>query len=42
MGDTAAAGTDLDQLDGGDINRQAAALDEALLPRRLESIGDMG
>ena len=35
----AAAGADLDQLDGGDADRQPAALDEALLPRRLEAVG---
>src|SRR4030095_14967682 len=36
--DAAAAGTDLDQLDGGEADRQPAALDEAPLARRLEGI----
>ncbi len=41
MGDAATAGADLDQLDGGYVHRQAAADDEALLARRLETVGDM-
>ena len=38
-GDAAAAGADLDQLDRRDADRQAAALHEALLARRLEAVG---
>src|SRR3989454_12713217 len=37
-GDGAAAGADLDQLDGGDADRQPAALHETLLPRGLERV----
>ena len=40
MRDRAAAGADLDQLDGGDLHRQAGAAQEALLARRLEAVGD--
>ena len=40
MRDRAAAGADLDQLDGRDLHRQAGAAQEALLARRLEAIGD--
>ena len=40
MGDGAAAGADLDQLQGRDAHRQAAALDEAPLARDLEAVGD--
>ena len=36
----AAAGADLDQLQRRDAHRQAAALDEALLARGLEAVGD--
>src|SRR5205823_2123713 len=36
--DRAAAGADLDQLDRRDADRQAAALDEPLLARRLEAV----
>src|SRR5205807_8175952 len=38
-GDRAAAGADLDQLDGGDADRQPAALHEALLARGFEGVG---
>ena len=38
--DRAAAGADLDQLDRGDLDRQAGAAQEALLARRLEAVGD--
>ena len=40
MRDRAAAGADLDQLDGGDLHGQAGAAQEALLARRLEAVGD--
>ena len=36
----AAAGADLDQLHRGDLDRQAGAAQEALLPRRLEAPAD--
>src|SRR3712207_8623224 len=36
----AAAGADLDQLDGGNLDRQPRPAQEPLLPRRLESIRD--
>src|SRR4029450_7408132 len=36
--DTAAPRADLDQLDGGDADGEAAALDEAALSRRLEAV----
>src|SRR5947208_523211 len=42
MGNRAAAGADLDQLQGRDAHRQAAALDEAALARDLEAVGDRG
>ena len=38
--DRAAAGADLDQLDGGDLDGQSGAAQEALLARRLEAVGD--
>jgi hypothetical protein len=38
VGDTSAPSPDLDQLDGGDTNRKAAAFDEPLLTRCLEAI----
>ena len=38
-GDRAAAGADLDQLHGGDLDGQAGAAQEALLPCRLETPG---
>ena len=38
--DAAAAGADLDQFDRRQADRQAAAFDKALLPRRLEPVGD--
>ena len=40
VGDRAAAGPDFDQLDGRDLDRQAATLHEALLARRLEAVCD--
>jgi hypothetical protein len=42
ISDGAAAGADLDQLQGRDAHGQAAALDEAALARDLEAVGDRG
>ena len=42
MGNAAAAGADFDELDGRDVQWQAAALGEALFAGRLEMIVDMG
>jgi hypothetical protein len=42
LGDAAAARADLDQLDGGDADGQARALDEAPLARGLEAVRGQG
>ena len=42
MGDTAAAGTDLDQVDRRHCHRQAAAFAETVTPVDLEQAGDQG
>ena len=42
MRDASTACSDLDQFDGRNTDRQAAAFDEALLARGLEGVGDFG